>query len=555
MVISPCVCPADVDVNLQVGGTMNHIILFEHTGMRGQHTHLFLSEHDLSIDSTMGDRVSSAVVLGGSWRFYRNRGFQNPYSGNPILGPGIYPNLELVGIDHDTVSSVKSTSKAPTLSGAAVNAHCVLFEHINMLGGHRHVFNSEKDLTKDGSFNDRVSSAVILSGNWRLYRDSDWKSPYGAQILGPGMYASVEALAISQDSLSSLKSTETAPTRTGDPVGAEGLFFKHVDLRGPHGHVFETVAAVDPFREVSSFVLNGKSRWVFFSGIHSWSPLLKPIEDQPEIHPGARSPILASAGIYRRPTQSLGVDNDVLASTTCAPYLHVDTALYDVDDHPDGGYLPGLRIRFVASSNVQFDSPSVRVTHELLGVVTEVPFQAVDADPLPVIAFELEFPKLGANRVRFTADVEHPDTGEIVEVSWRNTYDIKKKPDPRPDPPDNVPEATARVTINYKFDWSDFPDGTANSSGEVRFTGTCTGSKGDDGDVAFDQTEDWEVGPLTDIFFVSRAMSKLRIGTWSISVSTPLHFAQATVELKAGLNSPVNFTDGVDGFSRGLDFP
>jgi hypothetical protein len=86
--------------------------------------------------------------------------------------------------------------------------HVILFEHPNFRGAHKHVFAAEEtlDFHEDKFFNDRVSSIVVLEGNWQFYRHSNFQSPYG-KILGPGRYSWVEAfgVGITNDDLSSLK--------------------------------------------------------------------------------------------------------------------------------------------------------------------------------------------------------------------------------------------------------------------------------------------------------------------------------------------------------------
>ncbi len=67
----------------------------------------------------------------------------------------------------------------------------IVFEDPNMTGSHTHLFTSDPDLTKmDKFWNDKISSIVIISGNWTFLAD-----PVGAGgttnpsiTLGPGVY-------------------------------------------------------------------------------------------------------------------------------------------------------------------------------------------------------------------------------------------------------------------------------------------------------------------------------------------------------------------------------
>ncbi|OTY65078.1 hypothetical protein BK746_00025 [Bacillus thuringiensis serovar yosoo] len=87
------------------------------------------------------------------------------------------------------------------------SAQVILFEHANFRGAHKHVFNQESNLNApdDNFFNDKVSSIVIISGQWQFYRDWNFQNPY-PYILGPGTYPWVEAVGIKNDDMSSLRS-------------------------------------------------------------------------------------------------------------------------------------------------------------------------------------------------------------------------------------------------------------------------------------------------------------------------------------------------------------
>jgi hypothetical protein len=96
---------------------------------------------------------------------------------------------------------------APPLAGL-VPGRVMLFEDRDFAGRFKEVQSADPDLTAS-SFNDRVSSIAILSGNWTLFRDSQFANPYqrnGAPlVLGPGLYAWVEDHGVGNDSISSLR--------------------------------------------------------------------------------------------------------------------------------------------------------------------------------------------------------------------------------------------------------------------------------------------------------------------------------------------------------------
>ena len=84
----------------------DQIVIFEHTNFRGRHRHIFGEEANLNHprDNTLNNRVSSFVVLSGSWNFFLNANFNNGYGVGPF-GVGVYPTLP-AGIANDTISSL-----------------------------------------------------------------------------------------------------------------------------------------------------------------------------------------------------------------------------------------------------------------------------------------------------------------------------------------------------------------------------------------------------------------------------------------------------------------
>jgi Beta/Gamma crystallin len=85
-------------------------------------------------------------------------------------------------------------------------AHIILFEHMNFHGAHKHVVGPESNLNAqdDNFFNDRVSSLVVLEGNWALYGDYKFEGQY-PPVLGIGLYPRLDAIGIKNDDISSLQ--------------------------------------------------------------------------------------------------------------------------------------------------------------------------------------------------------------------------------------------------------------------------------------------------------------------------------------------------------------
>lgn len=90
--------------------------------------------------------------------------------------------------------------------GHPIRGHIIIFEHTSCRGQSRHIFNEEKSLDagEDKRFNDKVSSFVVLKGQWKLYKDSNFVSSYD-EIFGPGVYNKVSNYYVENDQISSLR--------------------------------------------------------------------------------------------------------------------------------------------------------------------------------------------------------------------------------------------------------------------------------------------------------------------------------------------------------------
>jgi hypothetical protein len=80
---------------------MPHIILFEDGGFFGNHKHVFGEIENLATDhdSNFNDKTSSFVILDGTWEFFKDFEWKNPYkNGSTIitLGTGAYPSITAV---------------------------------------------------------------------------------------------------------------------------------------------------------------------------------------------------------------------------------------------------------------------------------------------------------------------------------------------------------------------------------------------------------------------------------------------------------------------------
>jgi hypothetical protein len=78
-------------------------------------------------------------------------------------------------------------------------AEVTLFADRNFSGWHTHVFESVSDLrqintigsgmisgnVQGGNWNDKVSSFVVISGEWRFFKDTNFQNQYGKEDLTP----------------------------------------------------------------------------------------------------------------------------------------------------------------------------------------------------------------------------------------------------------------------------------------------------------------------------------------------------------------------------------
>ena len=249
----------------------NEVLLFKHAKFHGPHKHVFAPEPSLKGigGEAFNDAVSSFVVLRGEWSFYADTNFVTPYVGS--VGPGIYPSVSAENITTDDMSSLRPTVPTTVVTGVAILGHVIVVEHSNFHGRHRHIFNSEANLNalEDSDFNDRVSSIVVVSGNWQFCRNFNFADAY-PPILGPGMYPSVSDVGILNDDISSMQLVDQPATVMGAPLGAHAVLFEHIDFRGAHKHVFvgDTLNAVDDksFNNQVSSIVVLSGNWVTFAG-------------------------------------------------------------------------------------------------------------------------------------------------------------------------------------------------------------------------------------------------------------------------------------------------
>ena len=84
---------------------MAQIVIFNNADFSG--TALLVNDQLGSLGRfDLNDRVSSFIVLSGTWEFYERPDFQIPYQRR--LGPGQYHWVEELGIANDSISSLRA---------------------------------------------------------------------------------------------------------------------------------------------------------------------------------------------------------------------------------------------------------------------------------------------------------------------------------------------------------------------------------------------------------------------------------------------------------------
>jgi len=228
---------------------MAHLILFTDEGFRGAHKHILQETKALSlrtinssgeettVNGDFPDGVSSIVILSGNWQFFGEENLVNPYP--VVLGPGVYRSVNEVKLVNDKVRSMRPVADEPTMAGGPLTGHLTLFEHADFRGDHVHIFETQIDLDSIGDgFAGETSSIVVELGNWSFFFDTQQNGSYPTQpVLGPGIYALVEEIGITNDSVRSLESNVSAAT-ISNTVDNHVVLFEYADLYGAHRHVY-----------------------------------------------------------------------------------------------------------------------------------------------------------------------------------------------------------------------------------------------------------------------------------------------------------------------------
>lgn len=149
---------------------MTGITLYQNDKLQGDYE-TFNGDVENLKDFGFNDETSSCVIHSGTWILYKDANFQGDYT---ILTPGTYQNPMTMGLGNDSLSSLR---RLPEANGPTI----LLFKDSNYRGemvtltGAQNDFKHLEQNDSKFNFNDAVSSAIVLQGEWNLYKDADYK--------------------------------------------------------------------------------------------------------------------------------------------------------------------------------------------------------------------------------------------------------------------------------------------------------------------------------------------------------------------------------------------
>lgn len=83
--------------------------------------------------------------------------------------------------------------------------HLIVFSEKDLQGRHWHVFADVPNIREVAlTWDDNISSFVVLTGGWQFFRGRDFSDPVG-QPFGPGVYGRVTEVGLPDDAISSIR--------------------------------------------------------------------------------------------------------------------------------------------------------------------------------------------------------------------------------------------------------------------------------------------------------------------------------------------------------------
>ncbi len=112
------------------------------------------------------DMTSSCKTEGNNWILYSSANFDGTSS---ILTQGNYSDGAAMGVGNDSLSSLRAFPDATATT-------IMLFRHGDYRGQMVTLYGAESNL-QNVLINDAISSIIVLSGTWKLYKGTGFEGP------------------------------------------------------------------------------------------------------------------------------------------------------------------------------------------------------------------------------------------------------------------------------------------------------------------------------------------------------------------------------------------
>lgn len=81
----------------------------------------------------------------------------------------------------------------------------IVFSERGLQGRHWHIFGDVPNIGEVSlTWDDNISSFVVLAGQWQFYRDRCFQTPVGG-LFGPGVYPALSDVGVPNDAISSIQ--------------------------------------------------------------------------------------------------------------------------------------------------------------------------------------------------------------------------------------------------------------------------------------------------------------------------------------------------------------
>lgn len=157
------------------------VAVFDGRGFRGFLADLTAPTRDFE-PLGFNDRVASMVVRRGLWEFCTDSEFRGSCQ---VYGPGEYPSLPGSAEAYSSARPVQSSRGERNPARREARPSIVLFDGADFSGRSLALDGTSENLEHVG-FNDRVASAIVEGGRWRMCSEAGGRGQ--CEEVGPGRY-------------------------------------------------------------------------------------------------------------------------------------------------------------------------------------------------------------------------------------------------------------------------------------------------------------------------------------------------------------------------------